>query len=160
MTSNDDLMYFLKDFKIQAETNNEELKMQVKTRIVELAVKVDKAKDEATEKEKNDKINMKKLQYRLDTIEKRLMSNKEECDRKKQQECLARTNKFMGEVGLPEVKDDSNEKERQTWSKHIERSTQAQKEQRKEAKEKQKEKHWHKKVEIKERIEKEKKWKE
>ena len=62
MTSNDDLLSFLKDLKIQAEKNNEEIKLQVKTRIDELAAKVDKAKEEAFEKEKNDKANMKKLQ--------------------------------------------------------------------------------------------------
>ena len=62
MTSNDDLMSFLKDLKIQAEKNNEEIKLQVKTRIDELAEKVDKVKEEASAKEKNDKENMSKLQ--------------------------------------------------------------------------------------------------
>ena len=84
------------------------------------------------------------------------MANKEECDRKKQQETLARTNKLMKEVGLPENKDEDDDKIRQTWSEHIIRSNQVLEEQKKENKEKQKVKHWKKKVEIKERIEKEK----
>ena len=123
-------------------------------RIDEVAAKVDKSNEAAAEKERRDKETMRALQARLDKIESNLNKNKEECEKKKDIERLERTNTFMKEVGLPENK--VEERSKQTWSSHLQESVLALDDQKRKNREEQKMKHWTKKVQIKERIEKEK----
>ena len=152
MTTNEDILNCLNNMKIQADTNNKELRRDVMKKMDDIDKKVEKAKEVAKEKDRKDEAKIEEIQKRLATIENNLAITMETCKRKEREQQQKRTNEFKRNVGL-EVTEDEPVKKAKTWSELIEESKRAEKEKReKEAAVQQK--HWKTQVQVRKKVDK------
>ena len=158
MTTNENLLKFLNYLKDQAEKNTTSLKKDMKSvnsRLNKLSEKVEKAKNDALEKENRDNKVLKEVQDRLEKIELKLTAVEMKCKDREAvaQENAKKTNDLKRAIGI-EVSEPEPEPEKpKTWSEIMKESKDKNDERNAEDKAS-KMKTWRKQVEIKKKVKK------
>ena len=108
MATNEDILKYLNDMKKQASESNDALRKDVGEKIDTLTEKIDTVKKDAEEKEVRNDLKMKGILQRLESIEKKMIDEKDKREENKaeRQNQHERTKAFKEAVGLidkPEV---------------------------------------------------------
>ena len=130
--------------------DNEVLRKEVNDKFKSLSDKIDNVKNDAKVKDDKNEMKMNGIMSRLDSIERNMTENKNNCERDKEERLkqAERTRDFKQTVGLV---DKPVDKEREkTWSEIVDESREKEEEKREVEKQK-KTKYWSKKVVVKER---------
>ena len=148
-TTTDDIMKFLSGMS----KDNEVLRKEVNDKFKSLSDKIDNVKTDAKAKEDKNEMKMNGILSRLDSIERKIEENKNNCEKDKVERSkqIERTRDFKESVGLV---DKPVDKEREkTWSEIVDESREKEEEKRENEKQK-KTKYWSKKVVVKEKTSK------
>ena len=100
-TTDDYILKYLNGMKEQANRDNEALRKDVNDKMKSLSEKIDTVKDDVKTKDERNEVKMNGILARLDSIEKNMSENKDNCERDKRerQKQSERTKDFKESVG-------------------------------------------------------------